>query len=85
VYCYYNANGDQRSKVVGLDTMTDEEGWLKVGELGLDKLVAKSDPVFITFGELAEKYLANYPFNTINKGTPRAGSEKPPHSQVGGH
>jgi hypothetical protein len=48
---------------VGLDTMTDEEGWLKVGELGLDKRVAKSDPVFITFGELAEKYLANYPFN----------------------
>jgi hypothetical protein len=43
--------------------MTDEEGWLKVGDLGLDKLVAKSDPVFITFGELAEKYLANYPFN----------------------
>ncbi|MFZ3262966.1 MAG: site-specific integrase [Terriglobales bacterium] len=63
VYYYYNANGDERSKVVGLHTMTDEEGWLKVGELGLDKLVAKSDPIFITFGELAEKYLANYPFN----------------------
>jgi integrase len=63
VYYYYNANGDERSKVVGLGTMTDEEGWLKVGELGLDKRVAKSDPVFITFGELAEKYLANYPFN----------------------
>lgn len=63
VYCYYNANGDERSKVVGPDTMTDEEGWLRVGELGLDKLVAKSDPLFITFGELAEKYLANYPFN----------------------
>lgn len=63
VYCYYNANGNERSRVVGVDTMTDEEGWLKVGELGLDKLVAKSDPAFITFGELAEKYLANYPFN----------------------
>lgn len=63
VYYFYNANGDERSKVVGLDTKTDEEGWLKVGELGLDKLVAKSDPVFVTFGELAEKYLANYPFN----------------------
>jgi integrase len=63
VYYFYNANGDERSKVVGLDTMTDEEGWLRVGALGLDKLVAKSDPVFITFGELAEKYLANYPFN----------------------
>jgi integrase len=63
VYCYYNANGQERSRVVGVDTMADEEGWLKVGELGVDKLVAKSDPVFITFGELAEKYLANYPFN----------------------
>ena len=63
VYNYYNANGDERSKVVGLDTMSDTEGWIKIGELGLDKLVAKSDPIFITFGELAEKYLANYPFN----------------------
>ena len=63
VYYYYNANGDERSKVVGLGTMSDEEGWLKVGQLGLDRLVAKSDPLFITFGELAEKYLANYPFN----------------------
>jgi integrase len=63
VYCYYNANGQERSRVVGLDTMADEEAWLKVGELRLDKLIAKSDPVFITFGELAEKYLANYPFN----------------------
>ncbi len=34
-----------------------------MGELGLDKLVAKSDPTLITFGELAEKYLAQYPFN----------------------
>jgi integrase len=63
VYYFYNANGDERSKVVGLDTMSDEEGWLNVGALGLDKLVAKSDPLLITFGELAEKYLANYPFN----------------------
>jgi integrase len=63
VYYYYNANGDERSKVVGPGTMSDKEGWLKVGELGLDKLVAKSDPAFITFGDLAEKYLANYPFN----------------------
>ena len=63
VYCWYNANGKERSKIIGVASLTDAEGWLKVGELGLDKLVAKSDPVFITFGELAEKYLANYPFN----------------------
>jgi hypothetical protein len=63
VYCWYNANGNERSKVIGLSSMTDDEGWLEVGELGLDKLVAKSDPVLVLFGELAEKYLANYPFN----------------------
>ena len=39
------------------------EGWLKVGEAGLDKLVAKSDVTLLTFGELAEKYLSQYPFN----------------------
>lgn len=63
LYCWYNANGKERSKVVGASSLTDAEGWLRVGELGLDKLVAKSNPVLITFGELAEKYLANYPFN----------------------
>ena len=34
-----------------------------VGKLVLDKLVAKSDPTSIAFGELAEKYLAEHPFN----------------------
>jgi len=63
MYCWYNANGKERSKVVGVASKTDAEGWLKVGELGLAKLVAKSDPARITFGELAEKYLAQYPFN----------------------
>jgi hypothetical protein len=38
-----------------------QEAWARVGELGLDKLVAKSDPTFITFGELAEKYLPKIP------------------------
>jgi integrase len=63
VYCWYNANGEERSKMIGVASLTDTEGWLKVGELGLDKLVAKSDPVNITFGELAEKYIAQFPFN----------------------
>jgi integrase len=38
--------------------MTDEEGWLKVGQLGLDKLVAKADPSTCTFGEVMTAYLA---------------------------
>jgi integrase len=63
LYRYYNADGKERSRVIGPGTMSDVEAWMKVGELGLDKLVTKYDPVNITFGELAEKYLANFPFN----------------------
>ena len=63
LFCWYNADGKERSKVIGLETLSEEEAWAKVGELGLNKLVAKSDPANITFGELGEKYLAEYPFN----------------------
>lgn len=58
VYYWYNANGNERSKVVGLATMTDEEGWLEVGTLGLDKLVNKPDLAKVTFGEVLQHYLA---------------------------
>jgi len=63
VFCWYNADGEERSKVVGPDNLSEEEAWVKIGELGLNKLVAKSDPTCITFGELGEKYLAEHPFN----------------------
>src|SRR5438128_12007568 len=42
--------------------MDDQTAWAKVGELGFVRLVASPDPSCITFGELAEKYLADYPF-----------------------
>jgi integrase len=58
VYCWYNSNGDERSKLVGLSTMTDEEGWLEVGTLGLDKFVNQPDPAKVTFGEVLQHYLA---------------------------
>jgi integrase len=58
VYCWYNSNGDERSKVLGLNTMTDEEGWLGVGQLGLDKLVNQPDQSKVTFGEVLHHYLA---------------------------
>jgi integrase len=58
VYYWYNSNGDERSKVVGLNTMTDDEGWLEVGTLGLDKLVNQPDPAKVTFGEVLQHYLA---------------------------
>jgi integrase len=43
--------------------MDDKTAWAKVGELGLDKRLANTDSSSVTFGELAEKYLAKYPFN----------------------
>jgi integrase len=58
VYFWYNASGQERSKVVGSSTMTDEEGWLEVGTLGLDKLVSKPDPTKLMFGEVLQHYLA---------------------------
>ena len=58
VYCWYNSKGDERSKVVGPITMTDEDGWLEVGTHGLDKLVNQPDPAKVTFGEVLQHYLA---------------------------
>ena len=58
VYCWYNSNGDERSKGVGPSTMTDEEGWLEVGTHGLDKLVNQPDQAKVTFGEVLQHYLA---------------------------
>lgn len=62
MYCCYNANGRERSKVVGPDTWTDKEGWLEVGKLGLDKLVKKPDPRKPTFFDIAQYCLANKEF-----------------------
>src|SRR5437660_553164 len=58
VYCWYNANGKERSQVIGAASMTDAEGWLKVGELGVDKLVSRPDPAKAAFGDVAAHYLA---------------------------
>jgi hypothetical protein len=57
-YYWCNTSGVARSKLVGPDALTDVEGWLKVGELGLDKLAGKPDPVKITFGDVLSHYLA---------------------------
>ena len=58
MYCWYNANGKERSKALGPDIMSDDEGWLKVGEFGLDKLAGKPDPAKVTFGEVLNHYIA---------------------------
>jgi len=62
VYCWNNAAGKERSKVLGPDTMTDADGWRKVGELGLDKLVNKPDPAKTAFSAVAANYFANKEF-----------------------
>jgi integrase len=58
MYCWYNTSGVEHAKVLGPDTLSDEEGWLKVGELGLDKLAGKPDPPKITFDDVLSHYLA---------------------------
>jgi integrase len=57
VYFWYNAFGSERSKTLGAATMTDDEGWVKVGELGLGQLVGKPDPVNATFSEVLDHWL----------------------------
>lgn len=54
MYFWYNAFGNERSKTLGSATMTDEQGWVKVGELGLGQLVGRPDPVNATFGEVLD-------------------------------
>ena len=66
VYTWVNDTGKERTKVVGPDTMSDVEGWIRVGKLGLDKLAFKADPTNITFGALAAQYLDRYPFNKLS-------------------
>jgi integrase len=62
LFCFYNAEGRERSRTIGAASMSDKEAWTKVGDLGLDKLVDQTAPEYITFGELATKYLAGCRF-----------------------
>jgi integrase len=57
LYCWYNAVGRERSKALGPDAMSNDDGWLKVGELGLAKLAGKPDPTKATLGEVLAHYL----------------------------
>ena len=63
LYVCLNAAGRERARVIGPGSMTDEDAWLKVGELGLNIHVGKPDPTKITFRELALSYFAKHPFN----------------------
>jgi integrase len=72
-YFWYNANGSERSKVLGPDTMRDDEGWLKVGELGLGKLIGKPDPANVTLGDMLSHYLV---YGKTKTGEDKAHSSK---------
>lgn len=58
VFRFYDSFSEERSKVLGPDSMSDTQAWRHVGELGLDKLVGKPRGYEFTLGELTEKYLA---------------------------
>ena len=62
LFCWRNADGMERSRTLGSSDMDDQTAWAKVGELGFGRLVANPDPSRVNFGELAESYLAQYPF-----------------------
>ena len=63
LFCSRNVEGMERSFVIGSAAMDEKSAWAKVGELGLQKRVLNTHPSSVTFGELAEKYLNNFPFN----------------------
>jgi integrase len=58
VYCWNDSYWHERSRVIGSARMSDENGWAKVGELGLNKLVGKPKDHQYTLGEIAAMYLA---------------------------
>jgi len=55
LFCCRSMEGTEGSFVIGSAAMDDKSAWAKVGELGLQKRVLNTDPLSVTFGELAEK------------------------------
>jgi len=79
VYCWTSAEGRERSKVIGPASLSDEEGWTRVGELGLNKLVGKPKEHEYMLGEVAVLYLACGKKKT---GEDKAESTKELHGQL---
>lgn len=57
-FVWINTLGKERCKVIGDASLSNTEGAMKVGELRLDKLAHKPDPVRVSFGEVMDRYLA---------------------------
>ena len=56
LYCWNNAEGQERCKTLGDASMSDADGWLKVADLELNQQVGKPDPVTATFGEVMQHW-----------------------------
>jgi integrase len=79
VYCWISAERRERSKVVGAASLSDGEGWTKVGELGLNRLVGKPKEHEYTLGEVAALYLA---YGKKKTGVDKAESTKELEAQL---
>lgn len=80
VFVWLNADGKERSKVVGPASMTKEQALIRVGELGLNKLAHTADPEHILFSEMAAKYIAYG--RKIKDGTEKAETTKGNHTHL---
>src|SRR6202011_1027277 len=79
VYCWISAEGRECSKAIGPASLSDSEGWAKVGARGLNNLVGKSKGREYTLGEVAAVYLARGKKKT---GEDKAESTKELHTQL---
>ena len=79
VFCWISAEGRERSKVIGPADMSDTEGWTKVGERGLGRLVGKPLEHQFTLGEITALYLA---YGKKKTGEDKAESTKDLHEQL---
>ena len=55
--------------MVGRDTMSDTDGWIAVGALGLDKLVSKPDPPMQPLGSWPRNFSPAFPLTNFQLGT----------------
>jgi integrase len=84
VYCFNvtrhrDGKHVERSKVIGPEGMSNEQGWIRVGNLGLDKFVSKPKDHDYTLSEVAFAYLAK---GTKKTGDPKAESTKELDRQI---
>ena len=75
IFCWYNFEGRERSRVLGPATMPEADGWKMVARLSLDTEVGHPDPVNATFDQVMKSWL--------DAGKSKTGEEKA-HSSLKG-